>query len=41
MSDQNSTPPHPEGELKFQMQAMTQMMQRMDFVMGNCVTNLS
>jgi len=24
MSDQNNTPPHPEGELKFQMQAMTQ-----------------
>ena len=35
MSDQNNTPPHPEGELKFQMQAMTQMMKRMNFVMGN------
>ena len=31
----NNTPPHPEGEIKFQMQAMTQMMERMNFVMGN------
>jgi hypothetical protein len=35
MSDQNNTPPHPEGELTFQMQAMTQMMERVNFVMGN------
>jgi hypothetical protein len=35
MSDQNNTPPHPGGELTFQMQAMTQMMERMNFVMGN------
>jgi hypothetical protein len=35
MSNQNNTPPHPEGELKFQMQAMTLMMERMNFMMGN------
>jgi len=35
MSNQNNTPSHPEGELTFQMQAMTQMMERMNFVMGN------
>ena len=35
MSDQNNTSPHSEGELKFQMQAMTQMIERMNFVMGN------
>jgi hypothetical protein len=35
MSDQNNTPPHPEEELTFQMQAMMQMMERMNFVMGN------
>ena len=35
MSDQNNKPPRPEGELKFQIQAMTHMMERMDFVMGN------
>jgi len=34
MSDQNNTLPHPEGELMFQMQAMTQMIERMNFVMG-------
>jgi hypothetical protein len=34
MSDQNNKPPHPEGELKFQMQAMTQKMERMNFVRG-------
>jgi hypothetical protein len=40
MSNQNNTPP-PEGELKFQMQAMTQMMERMNFVMGGTyVTDL-
>jgi hypothetical protein len=35
MSYQNNKPRHPEGELKFQMQAMMQMMERMKFVMGN------
>jgi hypothetical protein len=35
MSDQNNTPPLPEGELKFQIQAMTPMMERMNFMMGN------
>jgi hypothetical protein len=40
MSDQNNTPPHPEGELKFQMRGMTQMMERMDFAMGNVCDGL-
>ena len=40
MSDQNNTPPLPEGELMFQMQAMTQMMERMNFVMGNVCDRL-
>jgi hypothetical protein len=40
MSDQNNTPPPPEGELKFQMQAMMQMMERMTFVMGNMCDRL-
>jgi len=40
MSDQNNTPPHPEGELKFQMRGMTQMMERMDFAMGNVCDRL-
>jgi hypothetical protein len=40
MSDKKNTPPHPEGELKFQMQAMTQMMERMNFVMGNVCDRL-
>ena len=35
MSDQNNTPPPPDVELKFQMQAMTKMMERMNSVMGN------
>jgi len=35
MSDQNNTPPLPEEQLTFQMQAMMQMMERMNFVMGN------
>jgi uncharacterized protein (UPF0335 family) len=35
MSDQHNTPPPPEGELKFQIQAMMQMTERMNFVMGN------
>ena len=40
MLDQNNTPPHPGGELTFQMQAMTQMMERMNFVMGNVCDRL-
>jgi len=32
--DQNNTPTQSKGELKFQMQAITQMMKRMNFVMG-------
>jgi hypothetical protein len=40
MSDQNNKPPRLEGELKFQMQAMTHMMERMDFVMGNVCDRL-
>jgi len=35
MLDQNNTPPPPDVELKFQMQAMTKMMERMNSVMGN------
>jgi hypothetical protein len=35
MSDQNNTAPPPDVELNFQMQAMTKMMERMNFVMGN------
>jgi hypothetical protein len=35
VSDQNNTPPPHDVELKFQMQAMTKMMERMNFVMGN------
>jgi hypothetical protein len=34
MSDQNNTPPPPNVELQFQMQAMTKMMERMNFMMG-------
>jgi len=40
MSDQNNTPPHLEGELTFQIQAMTQTMERMNFVMGNVCDRL-
>jgi hypothetical protein len=40
MSDQNNTPPHLEAKLKFQMQAITQMMERMNFVMGNVCDKL-
>ena len=40
MSDQNNTLPHPEGELMFQMQAMTQMIEGMNFVMGNVCDRL-
>jgi len=40
MLDQNNTPLHPERELTFQMQAMTQMMERMNFMMGNMYDRL-
>jgi hypothetical protein len=40
MSDQNNTPPSQDVELKFQMQAMTKMMERMNFVMGNVCDRL-
>jgi hypothetical protein len=40
MEDQNSTPPPLNVELKFQMQAMTKMMERMNFVMGNMCDRL-
>jgi hypothetical protein len=40
MSDQNNKPPLPERDLKFQMQAMTQMMEMMNFVMGNVCDRL-
>jgi hypothetical protein len=40
MLDQNNTPLPPEEELKFQMQAMTQMIERMNFVMGNVCEKL-
>jgi hypothetical protein len=40
MSDQNNTPPPHEVELKFQMQAMTKMMERMNFMMGNVCDRL-
>jgi len=35
MSDQNNKPPPPDVELKFQMQAMMKMMERINFMMGN------
>ena len=40
MSDQNNTPPPPDVELKFQMQASTKMMERMNFVKGNMCDRL-
>jgi len=40
MSDQNNTPPPPNVEFKFQMQAMTKMMERMNFMMGNVCDKL-
>ena len=40
MSDQKNTPSPLEGELKFQIQAMTQMMERINFVMGNMCDRL-
>jgi hypothetical protein len=40
MSDQNNTPPPYDGEFKFQMQVMTKMMERMNFMMGNVCDRL-
>jgi hypothetical protein len=40
MLDQNNTPPLPEGELKYQMQVMTKMMERMNFMMRNVCDRL-
>ena len=40
MSDQNNTLPPPDVELKFQMHAMTKMMERMNFMMGNMCDRL-
>jgi len=38
MSAQNNTPT--DGELKFQVHAITKMMERMNLMMGNVVTDL-
>jgi hypothetical protein len=40
MSDQNNTPPPLDVELKFQMQAMMKMMEKMNPVMGNVCDRL-
>jgi len=40
MSDQKNKTPPPNVELKFQMQAMTKMMERMNSVMGNVCDRL-
>ncbi|KAL3565201.1 hypothetical protein D5086_033247 [Populus alba] len=40
MSDQNNTLHPPDVELKFQIQAMTKMMERMNFTMGNVCDRL-
>jgi hypothetical protein len=40
MSDQNNTLPPPDVELQFQIQAMTKMMESMNFVMGNVCDRL-
>jgi hypothetical protein len=40
MSAQKNTPPPPDVELKFQMQAMTKMMESMNSVMGNMCDRL-
>jgi hypothetical protein len=40
MSDQNNTTPPHDVELKFQLQAMTKMMEIMNFVMGNVCDRL-
>jgi hypothetical protein len=40
MSYRNNTPPPHDVELKFQMQAMTKMMEIMNFMMGNVCDRL-
>ena len=40
VSNQNNTQPPPEGDLKFQMQAIMQMVEMMNFVMGNICDRL-
>ena len=40
MLDQNNTPPPSDVEFKFQMQAMTKLMEKMNFVMGNVCDRL-
>jgi len=40
MSDRNNTPPSPKGELKFQIQGMTKMTERINFVMANVCDSL-
>jgi hypothetical protein len=40
MSDKNSTPPSPEGDVKFQIQALTKIMKRVNFMMGNMCDKL-
>jgi hypothetical protein len=40
MPNQNNTPPSPDVELKFQNQAMTKMMERMNSVLGNMCDRL-
>jgi hypothetical protein len=40
MLEQNNTPPPPDVELKFQIQVMTKMMKRMNFMMGSVCEKL-
>jgi len=40
MSAQNNTPPPPDVELNFQMHAMTKMMERINFMIGNVCDRL-
>ena len=40
MSDQNNTTPPHDVVLKFQLQTMTKLMERMNFVMGNVCDRL-
>jgi hypothetical protein len=40
MSYQNNTPPPPEGDVKFQVQVLTKMMEMVNFVMGNVCDKL-
>jgi hypothetical protein len=41
MSNQNNTLPPPEAELKFQIQVMTHILERMNFVMGIGLINVA